>query len=961
MDGEDFKVASKSYQTDKSQTIRKMWEIIAQRPSEFDMQIIEALKDTIHTGATGNTGSAGDTSDDRGSYGCYGDMIYKIIREALINHKKDSKNINYLITDLSASKSGGDKKDKKDKKEDNKGDHDKRKDKQTPMKKADAIRLEGTIKKLNERLAVMINSLNPDKLTIPSESIMNSQIMEIRAIGFIYLAWFIIKHRSEYIAAGDITCPYSVIVSLQRFIKLLYSGKDGKDGKDARYTGYNAMKPEESIEVSALLIDDLKHLESIAIRDYKFNGVALYEKASQLILGSDYDAYLPRKRREAFAHQKLVSEKILDIATLKSGMMMFYRTNTNSGKTSSIINLAAAVQELRHRYPSVFGDLQIIATCDVQPVLTRWGQLLYHGGIPFGIGSRRHWPENNPTLTQKIKRKAMEEMSADRDCIDANMRFSNSDTCKSIADRVVIVCEPDIALKILSRAPDAGSRFILLHDEPTMYADDIDNPKLEINMNVMKSAPKWAIFSSATLPCNDKSAVFIEHHKRKFPAAVFVDNYSSEIYTCCNVYNFEGEIVVPHKGCATVAKMTRAIEHIKSNPFLGKLYTPTSIKQLYDNAVRIGSKNDAFMKTIPNIMEIFNHVENLYPDNVRKIAIKILEALLLLTDSQIQAICNTSTRINPTRQIQSSSEEESSSEEDESESSSEESSSDDDDESDSVKPPVSVNKKGIDFANLGTTEAHKFPYLNLIASPTPLEILNRGYNSLVVDIKKKIGSLETLQDNYEKRLDAWTDAYDALEKKVKNQDELSRQQSDMQDSRPVMYFPDECQINTRGHIMKYAKSALGQFNKSKFRIPNDLREFNLDGLHITDDNKLELIAGVGCYGNPENINMPDIYLDDVLDLTARKKMETLIADSSICYGTDYPIGGVVITPEFSDTHSLNTVYQLMARAGRGRKSSTAEIYIHNSCADKILETVKCGIDAENKEAENMIKKFTISI
>ena len=83
----------------------------------------------------------------------------------------------------------------------------------------------------------------------------------------------------------------------------------------------------------------------------------------------------------------------------------------------------------------------------------------------------------------------------------------------------------------------------------------------------------------------------------------------------------------------------------------------------------------------------------------------------------------------------------------------------------------------------------------------------------------------------------------------------------------------------------------------------------------------------------------------------------VIADSSICYGTDYPIGGVIITKEFSDSHSLNTIYQLMSRAGRGRKSANAEIYVDMSCAMQILDTVKQGVSAVSSEVDNMITVF----
>ena len=46
-ESQDFKVKARSYQTDKNQTIRKMWESIAHRPSDFDMEIIKAHQDSI--------------------------------------------------------------------------------------------------------------------------------------------------------------------------------------------------------------------------------------------------------------------------------------------------------------------------------------------------------------------------------------------------------------------------------------------------------------------------------------------------------------------------------------------------------------------------------------------------------------------------------------------------------------------------------------------------------------------------------------------------------------------------------------------------------------------------------------------------------------------------------------------------------------------------------------------------
>jgi len=538
------------------------------------------------------------------------------------------------------------------------------------------------------------------------------------------------------------------------------------------------------------------------------------------------------------------------------------------------------------------------------------------------VGAKRVLP-SNPEIAQKIKHKALKEIQADRDCIDINMRFSNSDTCKSIADRVAIICPTDIALKILMNAPNANQRFILLHDEPTMHADNIASAQLKVNMQVMQYAPKWSIFSSATLPFDAKSEVFIQQHKSKFPNAKFIDNCSTEIYSCCNMKTYDDKLITPHLGCTNREELVNAITHIGKNPFLGKLYTPTSVKILYDEAIEVGAKNAEFMNRVPNITEFFSKVENLYPDNVRKVALNILEAITILNDKQIAYICSM------------------------------------DYESDSEDDAEPVFLKGIEFKKLGTNEAHKFPYLNLIANDSPMEFMKLHYAGLVTDIKKKIGSLNKLESEYERALDDWQTAFDSLEKKIKNADELSREQSDMYDSKPAISFPDECQINTKQHMIKYARQAYQRLgtNSNKFRVPNSLNNINVSDLHITDDCKLQLLAGVCCYANPDMCDIDSEYLETALDLTGQKKMECLIADSSICYGTDYPIGGVIITKEFSDSHSLNTIYQLMSRAGRGRKSANAEIYVDISCAMQILDTVKQGLNAVSSEVDNMIAVF----
>ena len=72
---------------------------------------------------------------------------------------------------------------------------------------------------------------------------------------------------------------------------------------------------------------------------------------------------------------------------------------------------------------------------------------------------------------------------------------------------------------------------------------------------------------------------------------------------------------------------------------------------------------------------------------------------------------------------------------------------------------------------------------------------------------------------------------------------------------------------------------------------------------------------------------------------------------------DYPIGCLFVTPDFSSAHSLNTIYQLMSRVGRGRMSYMGHIFIDDECASRILNPID---ETSTIELKNMEKILTSS-
>ena len=76
--------------------------------------------------------------------------------------------------------------------------------------------------------------------------------------------------------------------------------------------------------------------------------------------------------------------------------------------------------------------------------------------------------------------------------------------------------------------------------------------------------------------------------------------------------------------------------------------------------------------------------------------------------------------------------------------------------------------------------------------------------------------------------------------------------------------------------------------------------------------------------------------------------------SNVSYGMDYPFTKVYISDEFSEKKSMNEVYQLLSRGGRGQMSNLAKIFISAGCAQKILDVNEEG---DTLEVNNILTKF----
>ena len=76
-------------------------------------------------------------------------------------------------------------------------------------------------------------------------------------------------------------------------------------------------------------------------------------------------------------------------------------------------------------------------------------------------------------------------------------------------------------------------------------------------------------------------------------------------------------------------------------------------------------------------------------------------------------------------------------------------------------------------------------------------------------------------------------------------------------------------------------------------------------------------------------------------LVTEGRLEFLVSNNEIAYGTDCPFGGLFVDATLLENGmSINTLFQLISRIGRGRKSPYANVYLHPAVSTFLSEFIK---------------------
>ena len=154
-------------------------------------------------------------------------------------------------------------------------------------------------------------------------------------------------------------------------------------------------------------------------------------------------------------------------------------------------------------------------------------------------------------------------------------------------------------------------------------------------------------------------------------------------------------------------------------------------------------------------------------------------------------------------------------------------------------------------------------------------------------------------------------------------------------------WPAEYIMNSKSHASKFGNlSQLNNPNTTSFVTKEDIGE-------LDEISEKLLFSGIGVY-QPENFN------SSMMDSFLRKKdnYKFILSTPSIIYGTNIALSLIDIDNSFLKDSTKNRLYQLIGRAGRRGKSSSAMIVFRdNKMIEMILKNNEVNVEALEIEKE----------
>lgn len=677
---------------------------------------------------------------------------------------------------------------------------------------------------------------------------------------------------------------------------------------------------------------------------------------------TSYDDFLPSTKIQLFDSQLRMLGLLatqLRSASLNtaSGLLTVLNTVPGQGKTTLVLAIAKMLLASSHNrviyHPGVGrkgrsrGDARrkvrgrtlkmlYVTPKNLLPVAKQVGSLLFES-TPFGIGYTETSSAGHKTFS----------VSENYNCYSGKKRVL-------FTPPVAILCSPGTAVEILKHnqeqrelhargqscdSLEANTNYMVFYDEPTATGMDQPsegNPVVSEFAEFIKVMPKWTILSCATLKNIQHYSALCEIFTAKYPGALLETVNNSKIPIGASVMNFGGKVMLPHSQCTTTDQLASVITKLDEEMILQKFYTHRIVHSMYQHLQSLGVQIPAELHYGPYISS-----HEICQDSIQRLAIEYLRLVLAASaddESLVARFC--SQEINLT----------------------------------------SFNAENI------LSNVTKLKSQTLVVGQNPVQIFKQATTAHYQRILAHFGATDFkgIEADYHQKMTSWNAAFEAkeAEESKRKADGGKKKGRDGSDGEGGKKGSKKFDVSTFGTVemrMETWKSshpcpslnlplALGirSMTQTREKIRGMLdycsEGYELIAPHsgdeLADDMlRVMLAAGVGVYCNQLN----ESYLKVITEQMEKGNMSIVFVNDDICYGVNYPIENIVIldTPLMLN-RSVNTLFQLISRAGRKGKSDKANIWIAEPVLNKLQDYIM-DPDFEDVELENIKYACALSI
>ena len=451
------------------------------------------------------------------------------------------------------------------------------------------------------------------------------------------------------------------------------------------------------------------------------------------------------------------------------------------------------------------------------------------------------------------------------------------------AKNSLIIADIDSTISLLSSEENNKDKYILFFDEPTFELDKENSEMIPYLTRIFNVLPSMTILSTATAPHKEDIPRLETLFLNKYPNSKVEFICSTRVQIGSEICGFDGLVFLPHIGCKTRNELREVVEKIKKDGFLQKCYTANVVNALYNSTLIIVKKYKTDIK-VENFSEKMKISGNMNQLTIQNLGLEYLEliasiASLLSNDEIVKIFCN-----------------------------------------------IKFTKKVIDFEKLSENFS-VFENQTLIVTEDPKDFFNRHFFPYLSNVEKDMGMLFTdmykkYTNNMEKFKDMEKDVYESIEKlsKVHKQERevlLQTRLNELYSNIPKLGIDEKYIIGST----LYFEEKKEELNGRTYIPPENIK---WEEVVCEEKYQFALVLGIGIMAPSK---MTPSYTQKVIELASKGLLAYVIADEDICYGTNYPFENVIVD-ECLKSHSVKTIFQVFARAGRPGKSWKANIFAH---------------------------------